>query len=253
MTRPASSLISRLAAPVLLTVVVSGAISGCGASPEPAVESAQVPVTHAVTQAVLSESAGVATVVGTPLTADEITLFLQILRQMPDGKSPVFTPEELPELRPGRDLPDQISRLRNTIQSALAPQRLAARWQTDPQVSMALQQQEMDAVSFAELTLRVSCAWSTLLIAPDTRSFDAVQDVEREIAELTLELQSPPESWFEADQKRQSLESLIAFSELINLLAQVPESSRLMVARCGQELRHVMPGSNWVSQAATAK
>ncbi|HWL08834.1 MAG TPA: hypothetical protein VNQ76_10535 [Planctomicrobium sp.] len=245
MAFPSPPLISRLAGSVLLAM----AVSGCGTGQEQGTESALIPVKHAA----VSESVEVTSIVSMPLTLDEVSLFLHILRQMPDGKSPTFAPAELPELRPGRDLPEQIARLRHTIQTALAPQRLAAHWQTDQQVALALKQLDMDTVSFAELTVRVSCAWSTLLVPSETRSLDAAQRVDREIAGLTLELQSPPESWFEADQKRQSLESLIAFSELINLLAQVPESSRLTVARCGHELRPVMPESGWISQAAAPK
>ncbi len=214
------------------------ALTGCGQSSDCLEPVVSVPVRIDVMQSAFM----------TPLTEQDVAIFLQVLEHLPNRQIPEILPAELPTLRPGHDIEGQVQVLRNAMRSALSPEVQADHWMADPQVRTHLRKIGINPVAFAELTLRISSAWSALVVAPETRSPELRAQIHEQVVALVHQLKQKSESAFEMDQKRLILEELVAFSEFLSLIDLVPETSIQTVSRCRRQLAHVLPERGWLAE-----
>jgi hypothetical protein len=206
-------------------------LTGCGRAtpPRPSNEVVEIFVPH--------------TSFHTPVSQDEVALFLNVIRHLPNEKTPQFAELLLPSLTATEDLPEQIRCMQQDFRNALQPKLQASFWKSQPDLESAFAQINVDPEAFAKLTLRISTAWTALTVAEETRSREVRLRLRMQIDQLVSEIETKRFEHDDHHQQLRVLEELVALSEFLSLLDQVPEDSLKTVERFQGELRQILPHS----------
>ncbi len=214
-------------------------VCGCGGSE--AVTEPETPVAHRS-----------ATSFDTPLDEEEIRTFLEIVRALPEGRSPEFAP--LPRSAVDDRLPSEtlVTAYRQEYRRMFDPVEQGSRWRRDRELMAILTSRGIEPEEFASLMTRLGCAVAAgtvssrlNLTAASAKSDRQLQAIISRIDKWDNAAASGAATPLDVSQRRQplvdQLKDLVALSEFSRLLLSIPEESRVMIARHKQELAVHLP------------
>jgi len=209
-------------------------LTGCGH--EPAAPQAEIPIAVPAATSISQ----------TPLTREEISKFLSVVQKLPDQQPPEFVESDLPRLASAEQIDRAVEHMRSSIRRAVTPERQAAEWSQLLPLKHAFAEMNVDPVEFANLMLKISCAWSAWQIGQETTLPDAREQLDLRTSQLIEQAQQLPEgvSALERRELLDLLEELVVLTEFLQLLEQVPAESLPAVAAAQAELRRVLPASS---------
>lgn len=181
------------------------------------------------------------------LSLADLDHFLAIVERLPKKQVPTVSSSLLsPTVPLSADLPLVISQLRRNYQATLNPRKLAAAWQEQPELVRQFELLHTSSEEFAELTTRVSLVWSAALIRQDLSIHDTQRKMREQIEQISLELQTALEQTegqvsYATQQRYAALQEVVALSELLNLLAQVPVATLQLVREQAPRIRDYLP------------
>jgi len=210
-------------------------LAGCGQKPAAAPQ-AEIPVT----------APSVRSISQTPLTQKEISKFFSVIQQLPDQQPPEFVESDLPRLASAQQIDRAVEQMRASIRRAVTPERQAAEWDQLPPLKHAFAKMNVEPVEFANLMLKISCAWSAWQIGQETTLSEAREQLDLRTSQLIEQAQQLPDevSALERRELLDTLEELVVLTEFLQLLEQVPAESLPAVAAAQVELRRVLPASS---------
>lgn len=186
-----------------------------------------------------------------PLSADDVSKFLSSIKQLPNKQIPEFTP--LNEIPSPKNLAasEHVEQLRKKLDRQLDPRLQSSRWRHDPQLVQSLKQAGYTPEDFADILVRVSCAFSALALNEELNLAEihtnASEKLKKTIENLDTIASFKSALTREQQQIKANLESqllqwvgLVHFSEL---LQTVPQASLQAVAAHRKELKHLLPES----------
>jgi len=178
-----------------------------------------------------------------PLSVNEISLFLSVVRQLPGQRPPEFVESEMVPLQFEQQLGLAVMQMRESIRRAITAQRQVAAWNHQLELKQAFQGLSVDPLEFANLMLRISCAWSAWQVSQERSLPEAREMVDNRITQLMQEfrLHDGQEHLQDRKQLLELLEELVTLSEFVRLLEQVPPASLRVVASAESELRQILP------------
>mgnify|MGYP001358296650 CR=1 FL=1 len=182
------------------------------------------------------------------LTPEEIRAFVDVVQRLPGKQVPEFVGADLPRLTSSRGLEAAIQEYRHAIRLGVSPGHQSEMWAKNPALQVAFQEMGISPMAFADLMVRISCAWSSWKIQGELSVSQVRQQLDQHIARLaaSLEQSAPPD----LQDQLESLELLVGRSELLGLLEQVPRESIKAVASARDELRPIMPSDDQTRQLA---
>lgn len=173
------------------------------------------------------------------LTAEEIAAFLEVVQRLPRQQVPEFAGADLPRITSTEGLEAALLEYRLAIRSGLSPGHQAERWAKDSELQAVFQTMRVSPIAFADLMVRISCAWSARQIQEELSLAQARHQIDEHIARLAAALEKVPSS--DVLDQLESLELLVARSEFLRLLEQAPPSSIQAVASAHSDLQAIMP------------
>jgi len=177
-----------------------------------------------------------------PLEAEDISLFLSVIRHLPGQQPPEFVESDLIPLQSAQQLDLAVTQMRASIRHALTAERQVAAWDQQLELKRAFQSLAVAPLEFANLMLRISCAWSAWQVGQERPLDEARELLDFRISQLMQELHFyPAEESLDRKQLLEVLEELVMLSEFVRLLEQVPPASLQAVADAQAELRKVLP------------
>ncbi len=209
----------------------------------------------------LSESTGLAVSLPTvqllsPLTAGEISALVRIAERLPGADLPQFTsvPATCSLYCP---LPEFVAAERERLAASLDPHWQAAQWGQNPELSRRLDELGVDPVNLATSMLRVSSAWTALLLeSSGTRDgqvatrYSRVKYLERCLdgqLELARTLFERPLTQWQREQQLEAISETLACLQLARMCAAVPETHLGMIAQHRDLLQPLLPAASALS------
>ena len=227
---------NRICLPCVALVALA---AGCGKSEPPAQAAAVVKVRSP----------------GTPLTAEDMRLFLTVVRSHEGSMIPEFTPPDddadaVDHTAPARELAaafrDQFRRLFND-------RRQGAVWERDRRWARALAGRNVSPVEFAGLVRHVSCAIMRVRLEARVDIDDLVAQARRQYDDALrrmIETEGVPagersrSSTFSRTQSVIRLGRAVALLEFAEMVRQVPEESCEVVRRFSKEIKPLLPAGS---------
>lgn len=212
--------------------------AGCGETPSPretaVVEQDELsaPADLSITEKNLSE----------PLTEDEVLSFIELVKSLPEGQPPTFTPVSTGAKVQGLRLDEAILAWRGAVRNALTVETLLQGWTPKASVRRALSERRVPTKALTSLMLRLSCTLGVEALGG--RRNVAAQRVitDEKIASIVTLIQRMDRAGQPiADSYWQGLEEAVSLSEYLNVLLEVPPENQLVVAGYQAELQAMLP------------
>lgn len=180
------------------------------------------------------------------LSPEEIAAFLEVVQRLPRQQVPEFAGAELPRITSTEGLESALETYRLAIRSGLSPGHQSEMWAKDSELQVAFQSMNVSPIAFADLMVRISCAWSAWQIQEELSLGQARQQIDEHIARLAATLEKVPSA--DVLDQLESLELLVARSEFLRLLEQVPSQSVQAVVTARRDLQAIMPKTDLASE-----
>lgn len=220
---------------VLWACVFCAGCQEAPAPPEAAVEALHVlPVREelAITERSLAEA----------LTEEEVRGFIELVKSLPDGKPPTFTPVSTGAKVQGLHLDEAIKAWRGAVRDALTVESLLNGWNPKAPVRWALVERNVPTKALASLMLRLSCAMGVDAMGGH-RNVAAQRVITDEKIDSIISLIQRMDRAGQpiADSYWQGLEEAVSLSEYLNVLLEVPTENQVVVAGYQADLQAMLP------------
>lgn len=185
-----------------------------------------------------------------PVTPADLEGFLQIVRSLPQGKSPEYTSPAneaaVDQSLPGKTL---VEEYRARFRKFFDPRRQGAVWARDDEWRQLLSRNRLTPAQFAALMRNVSCAITRVRLQSrfdvDRLVTQARAQVEDLVARLDRVDRFPanlisPEMAYERTQASLQLGPAVALLEFAELVKQVPAESQANVRRYSPQLQPLL-------------
>ena len=229
-----------------VVLLVLTLLSGCGGSE--AVTEPSTPVAHRA-----------ATSSDTPLSEEDVRMFLDIVRDLPEGKAPEFAPLARSAVDDRLSAETLVTVYRREYHRMFDPTEQGSRWRRDRELMKTLTLHGVEPEEFAILLTRMGCAVAAGTVSSrfnlteaSAKADQQLQTIISRIDEWDSRAASGTASSTRVTQHRQllvdQLKELVALSEFSRLLLSVPEESRTAIARHQQELAVYLPQTSDVGR-----
>jgi hypothetical protein len=192
--------------------------------------------------------------IDTPITANDLALFLAVVKSHPKKQVPEFA--QLDSIPPVDDTlagPDLAAEYRQRLRRLFDPRVQGEQLANDPVWSGLLRQRQLDPAQFASLVLRLSCAVTRHQLAARHDLPRLSQSAEARIAAHLADIQktdaTPPAQWtneltFSRTRSVVQLSQAAALAEFARLLESVPAPTRDIVDKHFDAIRPLIPAES---------
>ena len=177
-----------------------------------------------------------------PLTEAEVASFVDLMKSLPGGKPPEFSPVTTGAKVQGLHLDQAMQAWRGAVRDALTVKTLMTGWSPRSQARQILGERKVSGPALASLMLRMSCTVG--MEALGGRRQVAAQRVitDDKIQSIIMVIQRMHKSGEPiADSYWQGLEEAVSLSEYLNILLELPESNQTVIAAYRDELKSILP------------
>jgi hypothetical protein len=180
----------------------------------------------------------------TPLTADDVQAFLEIVERLPDHEVPTFKSATFPAAAQTVSAKDLVAQWRHDFRSAYSPSVQARLWQSDARLTAALDSEDVDPTALAALLVRLASAVARDALDDRVQLSQLRKDAEASITALCRKFDNQQiDQVGQRVQLAEALKEATAFREFIRLLEAVPEGSVATIAEFRDQLRKHLPTS----------
>ncbi len=232
---------------ISLAITAALLLAGCGEAPTPReadrVEQQAMPQYAPLEIAVKD--------LNEPLTDAEVASFVDLMKSLPGGKPPEFSPVTTGAKVQGMHLDQAMLAWRGAVRDALTVKTLMTGWSPRGQARVVLGERRVSGPALASLMLRMSCTMG--MEALGGRRQVAAQRVitGEKIESIITVIQRMHRSGEPiADSYWQGLEEAVSLSEYLNVLLELPESNQSIVAGYRDELKTILPDQSKITAPA---
>jgi len=226
---------------ISLAIAAIALLAGCGETPAPRDIVEAAPVQRPAYTPLEITLRGI----DEPLSKEEVLSFIDLIKSLPEGKPPTFTPVMTGAKVEGLHLDEAIKAWRSAVRNALTVETLIQGWSPKSQVRRTLIERGVSNKALASLMLRMSCTLGVEAMGGH-RSVAAQRVItDEKIKSMTTLIQRMDRAGQPiADSYWQGLEEVTSLSEYLNVLLEVPPQNQLVVAEFHEQLQAMMPASS---------
>jgi len=224
---------------ISLAITTALLLAGCGEAPTPRetdlVEQEAPAPQYAPLKITVKE-------LNEPLTEAEVASFVDLMKSLPGGKPPEFSPVTTGAKVQGLHLDQAMQSWRGAVRNALTVKTLMTGWNPRSQARQILGERKVSGPALASLMLRMSCTVG--MEALGGRRQVAAQRVitDEKIQSIIMVIQRMHKSGETiADSYWQGLEEAVSLSEYLNILLELPESNQAVIAAYRDDLKSILP------------
>ena len=191
-----------------------------------------------------------------PLTAEEISALVHIAEQLPGADLPPFATVPASHSLYCA-LPEFVEAERERLAASLDPRWQATQWGQDPELSRKLDELGVDPVNLATSMLRVSSAWTAMLLESSgthegqeatrlsrVRYLELCLGRQLELAQVLFE--RPLTQW-QREQQLEAISETLACLQLARMCAAVPEANLGVIVQHRDLLQPLLPAASALS------
>lgn len=186
-----------------------------------------------------------------PLTEAEVASFIDLMKSLPGGKPPEFSPVTTGAKVQGLHLDQAMQAWRGAVRDALTVKTLMTGWSPKSQARRILGERNVSGPALASLMLRMSCTVGMEALGGRRQVAAQRVIIDDKIKSNIMVIQRMHKSGEPiADSYWQGLEEAVSLEEYLNILLELPESNQAVIAEHRDELKTILPDQSKITAPA---
>lgn len=187
--------------------------------------------------------------INAPLTDEEISSFFQIVERLPGKKIPTLSRADFSTQRvAGMTFESYVEGLRKSLRAAMNPDEQAVAWNSESELARRFSKSGVAAEDFAALATKVSLAWSASSVQGVMPILYTRRKLDERMQAVAIEFDALTQDDENEAEVLQRTQELVALSEFLNLMREVPAESLAVIKTNDQELAEILPRIDLATQ-----